>query len=293
MLSFEHVNFRYSKGGKPVLNDVLFELSAGHIYGLLGKNGVGKSTLFRLICGLNPPTSGIVKTLGATPFERLPSMLGQIYLLPEEIDFPAMNAIKYGKYYGAYYPNFSMNDLECLLQRFEVNPLQTLKTMSQGQRKKANIAFALACHTPVLLMDEPTNGLDIPSKTIFRKMLSEYQDSGTLIIVSTHQVLDLERLIDAVIILENTRLVMCTEASTLLEQFHFGVIPDDSAEIVYCDDTVRGRIGMTKRKPEQAVQTLDEFDLETLFNAVVDDPKNFTEFGSNLLKDDFVKDFVQ
>ena len=268
MLQFEHVSFHYS-AGKTILNDISLDLEPGHIYGLLGKNGVGKSTLFRLVCGLNPPSCGKVLSHGLTPFDRSPALLRKIYLLPEEIEFPAMNALKYAKIFGSFYPNFSMSDLSDMLNRLGVDEKQTLKTMSQGQRKKANIAFALACHTPMLLMDEPTNGLDIPSKTVFRKMLSEYQNPETLIIISTHQVLDLERLIDAVIILDQARLVLCEKASVLLDKFHFGPIDGDAGEVVFCDDTVRGKIGIVKRKPEQEVQKIDSFDLETLFNAAM------------------------
>ena len=251
------------------------DLQPGHIYGLLGKNGVGKSTMFRLISGLNPVTQGSVLTLQSVPFNRCPSMLQDIFLLPEEIDFPAMTALKYGTLYGAFYPKFSLEKMKTYLEQFNIRLDQKLNTMSQGQRKKAYIAFALACNTRILLMDEPTNGLDIPSKTIFRKMLATCQGEERLIIISTHQVRDLERLIDAVIIMEEQHLALCDTAENLLKTFHFGAY-EPEAEVIYHDDTERGRIGLTLRG-DAPVQTLDDLDLEILFNAMVMDGEQVLE----------------
>ncbi len=273
MLQFKNVSFGYRKS-RMVLDDISMTLEPGYIYGLLGVNGVGKSTLFRLICGLNPPNSGEVTVFDDIPKQRKPSMLSKIFLLPEEIDFPGMDIMQFSKLYGSFYPNFSVEDLKDLIAKFKVDPAQKLSTMSQGQRKKANIAFALACHTPLLLMDEPTNGLDIPSKTTFRKVLAEYRNPETIIIISTHQVLDLERLIDAAIILDNRKIVLCEKAADLLDKFHFGEINENNAKLaVFKVGTVRGEVGITLRKHDEPVQTLEDFDLETLFNAAMEIPE--------------------
>lgn len=276
MLQFENVSFGYRKS-RMVLDDISMTLEPGCIYGLLGVNGVGKSTLFRLICGLNPPNSGNIKVLDYIPKYRKPDMLSKLFLLPEEIDFPGLNIIQFSKAYGAFYPNFSADDLSSLLEKFKILPDQKLSTMSQGQRKKANIAFALACHTSILLMDEPTNGLDIPSKTVFRKILSEFRSPETLVIISTHQVLDLERLIDAAIILDNRKIVLCEKAVDLLKKFHFGTIDKNNADsAIYRVGTVRGEVGITLRNPDEPIQTIDEFDLETLFNAAMEIPEKLS-----------------
>jgi ABC-2 type transport system ATP-binding protein len=275
MIKFRNVSFRYASSKPFVLDNVSMDLQPGHIYGLLRKNGVGKSTMFRLISGLNPVTQGSVLTLQSVPFKRSPLMLQDIFLLPEEIDFPAMTALKYGSLYGAFYPKFSLEKMKTYLEQFNIRLDQKLNTMSQGQRKKAYIAFALACNTRILLMDEPTNGLDIPSKTIFRKMLATCQGEERLIIISTHQVRDLERLIDAVIIMEEQHLALCDTAENLLKTFHFGAYEPD-AEVIYHDDTERGRIGLTLRG-DAPVQTLDDLDLEILFNAMVMDGEQVLE----------------
>ncbi len=271
MIQFKNVNFSYSMSSQLVLEDINLNLEPGHIYGLLGKNGVGKTTLFRLITGLNRVSAGSVETLGAVPHNRLPSMLSQIFLLPEKIHAPNMSIVNYGKKYGSFYPDYSESKLESLLKGFEVRPDQPLSSMSQGQHKKAYMAFALACNTKILLMDEPTNGLDIPSKSIFRNCLAEQNTPDRLIIISTHQVRDLERLIDGVIILEDRSILMCDTADNLLNRFHFGNITDPG-KVIYQEDTVQGKIGLQTRDTEP-VQSIAELNLETLFNAVISDKK--------------------
>lgn len=270
MLTFNNVSFRYPGSTKLVLDTISLNLEPGHIYGLLGKNGVGKSTLFRLISGLNPPSSGIIQTMEFTPFERCPEMMQNLFLVPEDILFPAMTPIRYAQLYGAFYHNYSQNDFERLLSEFSVDRNAKLSTMSQGQKKKAYIAFALACNTPILLMDEPTNGLDIPSKTIFRRILAEQIHPDRIIIISTHQVRDLELLIDAVIILHDCRIALCEKAEHIQKIVNFGKItPEtDPDRIIYQDVAVRGTVGMTSHLPDEPQQGIDDFDLEILFNAV-------------------------
>ena len=269
MIKFSKVSFRYASSKPYVLEDINMSLESNHIYGLLGKNGVGKSTIFRMISGLNPVTQGEVLTHGCVPFERKPSMLQDIFLLPEEMEFPAITPLQYAKLYGSFYPNFLETEMLEHLKQFDIDANQKLTSMSYGQRKKSYIAFALACHTRVLLMDEPTNGLDIPSKTIFRKMLAACTKDDRLnriIIISTHQVRDLERLIDAVIIVEDRHIALCETADTLLKAFHFGSF-EEGAQVVYRDETERGLIGLTMRG-DAPIQGIEDLDLEILFNAV-------------------------
>ena len=277
MLELTEVSFHYPGKKNMVIQKANINLQPGHIYGLLGKNGVGKSTLFRLISGLNPPTEGVVQTLNYIPFERNPKMMQNLFLVPEDILFPAMTPLKYADLYGKFYKNFSSSDFTSRLNDFEVDPKAKLSAMSQGQKKKAYISFALACNTQILLMDEPTNGLDIPSKTKFRNILSKHIDPDRIIIISTHQVRDLELLIDAVIILDNHHIALCEQAKYLLEQFTFGPIKPDTPEsrIVYREETVQGNLGLVLRDSEEPVQALQDFNLETLFNAITSPDSNF------------------
>ena len=280
MLELTNVSFHYPGKRNMVIQKANIDLEPGHIYGLLGKNGVGKSTLFRLISGLNPPTEGFVQTLDYIPFQRNPEMMQNLFLVPEDILFPSVTPLKYADLYGKFYKNFSFEDFASQLKEFEVDPNAKLSAMSQGQKKKAYISFALACNTQILLMDEPTNGLDIPSKTKFRNILSKHIDPNRLIIISTHQVRDLELLIDAVIILNDHQIVLCEQAQNLLHQFKFGTIDPDTPEdrIVYREETVQGNMGLVLRADEDPVQTLQNFNLETLFNAVTSSNTKFYQY---------------
>ena len=280
MLELTNVSFHYPGKKNMVIQEASLDLQPGHIYGLLGKNGVGKSTLFRLISGLNPPTVGFVQTLNYIPFQRNPEMMQNLFLVPEDILFPAITPIKYADLYGKFYHKFSFDDFSARLNDFEVDPNAKLSAMSQGQKKKAYISFALACNTQILLMDEPTNGLDIPSKTKFRNILSKHTDPDRIIIISTHQVRDLELLIDAVIILNDHHIALSEQASKLLEQFKFGTIAPETPKdrIVYMEETVQGNLGLVLRSSEDPVQTLQDFNLETLFNAVTSPTSNFYHY---------------
>ena len=270
MIELSDVSFRYVSYRPFVLENVTLSIGPGHIHGLLGRNGVGKSTLFRLITGANHVTAGSVRTFGTDPSERRPSVMSRIFLIPEEILFPPITLVEYGKLYGQFYPKFSEEQMLSYASRFNVSNNQALSTMSQGQRKKAYMSFALACNTDLLLMDEPTNGLDIPGKTEFRKILSEFQSPDRCVVISTHQVRDLERLIDAVIILDDKKLVMCETAKKLLSTFYFGDIRDeDIPGALYVEEAVRGNVGISLRKPEQEPQGIEKLDLETLFNAAM------------------------
>ncbi len=268
MINLQDVSFQYYAHGNFVLRNINLALEPGHIYGLLGKNGVGKSTMFRLMTGLNKITSGTIRIAEADPWKHLPSMLTDIFLFPEEVHFPKMSVMKYASLYGAFYPNFSMDYLKSILSQLEVDPEQKMSTMSQGQRKKAYMAYALACNTRILLMDEPTNGLDIPSKTKLRNILSEHKSPERCIVISTHQVRDLECLIDGVIILDEAQLALLATADELFNRLVFGLIEDESRAI-YSEKTVAGLAGISLRKPGEAPQTIDALNLETLFNAVI------------------------
>src|SRR5476649_1378394 len=201
MIQFSGVNFGYGPK-KPLYRDLALEVKAGHIYGLLGKNGAGKSTFLKLIAGLVFPRSGKVEVMGCVPGKRQPSFLEKIFLIPEEIETPDIDVIAFADDYAPFYPNFNKQQFLSLLKDFDV-PLTNLKQMSYGQKKKTWIALGIAATTDLLILDEPTNGLDIPSKKQFRKMMAASITDERCVIISTHQVRDLDALIDNILIVEN------------------------------------------------------------------------------------------
>ena len=267
MITLKELSFSYSRK-KEVLDRINLEVGSGHICGLLGKNGEGKTTLLNLLSGQILPDQGYCLVLEEIPSERNARFLQQIFLLPEEISMPEVTAIEYIKMYAAFYPTFRDDICKACVESFEINLSDRLSKMSQGQRKKVAITLALAAHTPLLLMDEPTNGLDIPSKATFRRLVASLIDDNQTVIISTHQVRDLESLIDTVLILDQRQILLNKTLNEIGEKLYFGpLLPEEKA--LYSEPTPQGTIGVTARedKEETAVS------LELLFNAAITYPK--------------------
>ena len=267
MITLKELSFSYSRK-KEVLDRINLEVGSGHICGLLGKNGEGKTTLLNLLSGQIFPDQGSCLVLEETPSERNARFLQQIFLLPEEISMPEVTAIEYIKMYAPFYPTFRDDICKACVESFEINLSDRLSKMSQGQRKMVAITLALAAHTPLLLMDEPTNGLDIPSKATFRRLVASLIDDNQTVIISTHQVRDLESLIDTVLILDQRQILLNKTLNEIGEKLYFGpLLPEEKA--LYSEPTPQGTIGVTARdgKEETAVS------LELLFNAAITYPK--------------------
>ena len=267
MITLKELSFSYSRK-KEVLDRINLEVGSGHICGLLGKNGEGKTTLLNLLSGQIFPDQGSCLVLEEIPSERNARFLQQIFLLPEEISMPEVTAIEYIKMYAPFYPTFRDDICKACVESFEINLSDRLSKMSQGQRKKVAITLALAAHTPLLLMDEPTNGLDIPSKATFRRLVASLIDDNQTVIISTHQVRDLESLIDTVLILDQRQILLNKTLNEIGEKLYFGpLLPEEKA--LYSEPTPQGTIGVTARedKEETAVS------LEVLFNAAITYPK--------------------
>ncbi len=267
MITLKELSFSYSRK-KEVLDRINLEVGSGHICGLLGKNGEGKTTLLNLLSGQIFPDQGSCLVLEEIPSERNARFLQQIFLLPEEISMPEVTAIEYIKMYAPFYPTFRDDICKACVESFEINLSDRLSKMSQGQRKKVAITLALAAHTPLLLMDEPTNGLDIPSKATFRRLVASLIDDNQTVIISTHQVRDLESLIDTVLILDQRQILLNKTLNEIGEKLYFGpLLPEKKA--LYSEPTPQGTIGVTVRedKEETAVS------LELLFNAAITYPK--------------------
>ncbi len=141
--------------------------------------------------------------------------------------------------------------------------------MSYGQKKKVLIAFALATNTDVLLMDEPTNGLDIPSKGQFRRVVSAALHPDRLLLISTHQVRDLDNLIDNVIILDDRKIVLQHSLEEVSERLHFGTRPTLDGSELYSEPSLHGH----KTVRENLTQEESRVELEQLFAAVAGHPE--------------------
>jgi len=275
MIHLEKVDFSYSSKVK-LLSDVNLELEPGHIHGLLGKNGEGKSTMLKLIAGLLFPQKGKIEVMGFTPSKRNPEMLRDIYFLPEDLPEFALSIARFEQVYAPFYPDFSASMFDACLKEFEIGSKEwKMNRLSFGQKKKIFVAFGLATQTKLLLMDEPTNGLDIPSKGQFRRMVASTLDENRCIIISTHQVRDLDSLIDSLIIMDNHEIAMNESIESITDRLLFRL--QDKAKndlpVLYSEDTLRGVYQVC----ENVNREDSKLDIELLFNAVYTNKKQIRQ----------------
>lgn len=267
MINIQDLNFSYSKRTELITN-LSLQLEAGRIHGLLGKNGEGKSTLLKLMSGLVFPQQGTINVMDFDPQKRKPEMLQEIFFLAEELPQLNMSIESYEKVYAPFYPHFNAEQFNGFLKEFDVqNKKAMLNKLSHGQKKKVMIAFGLASNTKLLLMDEPTNGLDIPSKGQFRRMVASCLEYNRCLVISTHQVHDLESLIDNIIIMENHEIVFnqTIEAISKKLLFKHADRNEKSQDLIYEMETLRGVYQLCKN-PNNEDSNLD---IELLFNAVL------------------------
>lgn len=271
MIQISDLSFYYKKS-KPIFNEVSFNIKSG-IYGLLGENGVGKTTLLHIISGMRFPKSGKCDVLGYEPARRNPNMLNQLYFLPEEFLASGGTINQFVKYNAVFYPNFSQEQLNSYLKEFQVEREMKMTEMSLGQRKKAMIAFAIALNTPILLLDEPTNGLDIPSKAQFRKIIASIAGDEKCIMISTHQVRDLENLIDPIIILDHNQVLLNNSVEEITQKLLFAHTASKPEDVLYCEQSIQGYSTVSVNVYGEE-STLD---VEALFNAVVNNKSKIKE----------------
>jgi len=274
MITFSDFHFSYHKRF-PLYENLNLELSPGKIYGLFGKNGAGKSTLLKNITGLNRPNKGKVSVNDKIPYLRKPSFLSDIFMIPEEVYIPAISRENYIKTYGAFYPRFSREEFLNHLEELDVPNTKNLTRLSFGQQKKFVISFALACNTSVLIMDEPTNGLDIPSKIEFRKLMAKTMTDEKIYIISTHQVRDLDHILDHILIINAGKIVLDASTYEIAQKvtFNFYKTAPNPDTVIAIDEIIGGYAVMEKNDGGDETT----INLEQLFNASVMNTNNVSE----------------
>lgn len=262
MIAFKDVCFSYRRN-IPVLSNLSLQIKPGTVCGLLGRNGVGKSTMLYLTAGLLRPRSGQVLCNGYIPSDRQVNFLNDIFIVPEEFDLPPITLDEYVRINSVFYPKFNLDLMHSILEIFALPGNINLGALSLGQKKKAFLSFALACNTSILLLDEPTNGLDITAKRMFRAAITAAMTDDKTIIISTHQVYDVENILDHVVIADNNRILLNRPMIDIQTKLRFGYTQD----------------------PEQAKRALFSIPMPGGFNVVefLDDPGRETEVNLETL----------
>ncbi len=279
MITIKNLSFFYKKNNL-VLDNINCNLQEGRIYGLLGKNGVGKTTLLHLIAGLKFPKLGTItfenKEKSTIPKARKVDFLQDIFFLNEEMPESNFTIKQMEKYNSVFYPKFSVEDFDNYLREFEIEDKnQKINKLSFGTKKKVYVAFGLACNTKLILLDEPTNGLDIPSKSSFRKIVMKAMTEEKTIIISTHQARDLQNVLDNIVILDKTKILLNASVEQITSKLWFGIEDKVSFEnkILYQEDNVAGLAIVRENKGEEE----SNLDVEMLFNAAFLNKSLFNE----------------
>ena len=290
MITLKNLDFSYKK--TTVFKNISLEFKEGNVYGLLGENGVGKTTLLKLICGLQFPNAGICKVDGFIPQERDPYFLQNIFYLPEEVITENTTPENFINKLGVFYPRYDYSYFLNLMKELEVDHTKKFDAMSYGQKKKSLLACALSLRTDYLLLDEPTNGLDIPSKALFRKVILQHSidvNNSTdainrvnstdaincvpTIIISTHQVKDVENLIDPIVILDHDEVLLNATFEEISSKLYFDYGSEKSDDALYTEMIPGGYINVLPNKFEME----SKVNVEALFNAVRNNKKIIRE----------------
>ena len=279
MITLKNLDFCYKK--TAVFKNISLEFKEGNVYGLLGENGVGKTTLLKLICGLQFPNAGICKVDEFIPQERNPYFLQNIFYLPEEVITENTTPESFINKLGVFYPRYDYSYFLKLMNELEVDRTKKFDAMSYGQKKKSLLACALSLRTDYLLLDEPTNGLDIPSKALFRKVILQHSidDANNVptIIISTHQVKDVENLIDPIVILDHDEVLLNATFEEISSKLYFDYSSEKSEDALYTEMIPGGYINVLPNKFEME----SKVNVEALFNAVRNNKKKIKEIFGN------------
>lgn len=266
MVQFQKLTFGY--GAKPLFHELDLTLTPGTVYGLLGLNGAGKTSLLKLAAGALCPESGGVHVFGREPRRREAAFLADIAFVPEDPWLPALKSAAWLDRYAVFRPGFDRERFSALSREFALEEDKLLTKYSYGQRKKFALAAAISSGARLLLMDEPTNGLDIPSKAQFRRILASAIDPERVVVVSTHQVRDLETLIDPAVILHDGKILFTLSSEQIagrLSSSHLSNI--EGQEVVYAEKDAVGWSALLASAAGEG-----SADLELVFNAAIAAP---------------------
>jgi ABC-2 type transport system ATP-binding protein len=265
MVTIQALQFAYNK--KLLYKDCNITFTKGHTYGLLGKNGSGKTTLLGLMSGNLFAKKGTIGALGYNPKERSAMMLSQIFYLPEQFALPKVSMKDYIKMYASFYPSFCTNKFEKYINLFEVyDDGKKLNKLSMGQQKKFLISFGLATNCKLNLLDEPTNALDIPSKKILRKLITDNASKDKTFVISTHQIKDIENLIDYVCIVDEGKVMLNASIESINNSLEMQTKDNLDGSELYTEDIGVNKYEVIQKSTSTNTNTMD---IELLFNAII------------------------
>jgi ABC-2 type transport system ATP-binding protein len=219
ILAVEGLGVRY--GRRQVLDGVSFALPRGSVFALLGRNGAGKSSLIRCVLGLQKPDAGGARLFGADAWANRRTAMQRTGVVPEEPNAPPeMTARQLIDFCGRLYPSWNTAQAEARLQRFGVPRDQAFGRLSKGQKGAVMLSLALAPSPELLILDDPTLGLDVVARrALFDELIGELAERGTTVLITTHDLAGIEGIADRVAILRGHQLVLDEGVETLKDRF--------------------------------------------------------------------------
>jgi ABC-2 type transport system ATP-binding protein len=220
VIELSHLTRRYDR--QEGLTDVSLQIPKGVVFGLVGENGAGKTTLIRHVLGLLKPQSGCVRVLGMDPTAEPVKVLSQIGFYSEELNLPGwMTVAEHIRVQGAFYPTWDPDYAALLREEFELDNAVKIKTISRGARAKLGLLTALAHRPKLLVLDEPSSGLDpLARRGILEAVIRSIADEGGTVLFSSHLMDEIERVADSVGMLANGKLVLCDKLDAVKESHH-------------------------------------------------------------------------
>lgn len=264
MIAIENLTFGYGKG-TPLLSNISAKLHEGRIYGLLGVNGSGKTTLLKLMSGMLFPVQGRITADGLDTAARDAATSGKIFYMQAEFKFGRQSLEKFIALHRAFYPGFSDEILGDCLEESGINPKTgDLGVLSTGEKRKFLFSIALACGAEYLLMDEPLNGMDIPSRSLFRKLLLKHLGEDRMALISTHTPAEIENILSDILILDGKGGMLAKSSEEISDSWSFGYAGSDEGAL-YSEPCAGGYRTIRKRGEDEA----GAIDLEMFFNAAI------------------------
>jgi ABC-2 type transport system ATP-binding protein len=217
LIDIQRVTRRF--GNKTALDDVSLEVPRGGVYGLIGGNGAGKTTLIKHVLGLLRAESGTVRVFGLDPVQNPVGVLGKIGYLSENRDLPEwMRVGELMRYTQAFFPAWDETYAEELREAFDLDPAAKIRNLSRGQRARAGLLVALAHRPDLLVLDEPSSGLDpVVRRDILSAIIRTIADEGRTVLFSSHLLDEVERVADRVAMIHEGRILVTATMDEIKE----------------------------------------------------------------------------
>jgi len=218
-LRADGVTIRY--GSKVAVDNATLDVARGSVYALLGRNGAGKSSLVRALLGQQRADAGSIRLLGEDVWTHRDTLMERVGIVPEDADAPPdMRVGKLMRFWSSLYSRWSAPMFEERLQRFHIAPQTKFGELSKGQKKQVMLALALATSPELLILDDPTLGLDVVArKSLFEEVIAELADRGITVLVTTHDLGGVETIADRIGVMHAGRLVLDEELESLKSRF--------------------------------------------------------------------------